>query len=102
MTLLKTMLLLLGEVMVGAGKVLELEARHPLLLPGAPLIRGRRAEGCGVADGDERKGEGGTSEENDDKGHCEWYGRRGGLIAKCAWLRGCLDCCAQEKGRGQR
>ena len=39
------MLLLLGEVMVDAGKVLELKAQRPLSPPGAPLMRGRRAEG---------------------------------------------------------
>ena len=49
-----------------------------------------------MANGDERKGEGGRSEENDDKGHCEWYGRRGGLIAKCARLRGYLNYYACE------
>jgi hypothetical protein len=42
---LKTMLLLLGEVMVDAGKVLELKARRPLTPPGTPLMRGRTAEG---------------------------------------------------------
>ena len=46
---LKTMLLPLGEAMVDVGKVLELKARCPLSPPGAPLMRGRRAEGCGVA-----------------------------------------------------
>ena len=45
MKLLNTMLLLLGEVMVDAGKVRELKARRPLSPPVAPLMRGRRAEG---------------------------------------------------------
>jgi hypothetical protein len=39
------MLLLLGEVMVDAGKVLELRARRPLSPPCPTLMRGRRAEG---------------------------------------------------------
>ena len=42
---LKTMLLPLGEGMVDAGKVLDLEARRPLSPPASPLMRGRRAEG---------------------------------------------------------
>ena len=41
----KRMWLLLGEVMVDAGKVLELKARLPLSPLGAPLMRGRRADG---------------------------------------------------------
>ena len=45
MKLSKTMLLLLGEVMVDAGEVLELEARRPLSPLCTPLMRGRRAEG---------------------------------------------------------
>jgi hypothetical protein len=47
--------------MVDAGKMLELKARRPLSPPDPPLMRGLRAEGCRVADGDERKGEGGRA-----------------------------------------
>jgi hypothetical protein len=64
---LKTMFFLLGEVRVDAGKVLELKARRPLSPPGAPLMRGRTAEGCGVANGDKKEDERGGSEENNDQ-----------------------------------
>ena len=37
--------MLLGEVMVDVGKVLEPKARRPLSPPVTPLLRGRRAEG---------------------------------------------------------
>ena len=42
---LKTILLRLGEVMVDAGKGLQLKAQRPLAPPASTLMRGRRAEG---------------------------------------------------------
>lgn len=45
MKTLKTMLLMLGEVLGDVGKVLELTARGPLSPPASQLMRGRRAEG---------------------------------------------------------
>jgi hypothetical protein len=65
------MLLPLGELVFNAGDVLELEARHPLSPPAAPLMRGRRAGGCGVANSDEGEDEGERGEENDDEGQAE-------------------------------
>jgi hypothetical protein len=44
--------------------VAKLEARRPL----PPLMRGRRAEGCGIANCDDREVEGRRSEENVDEG----------------------------------
>jgi hypothetical protein len=44
MKLLKPMLLLLGKLMVDAGKVLELKARRPLSPAVAPLMRSQRVE----------------------------------------------------------
>lgn len=60
---------MLGELVADVRKVLALGGR---LSPTASrLMPGRTAEGRGVANGDERKGEGWRGEENDNEGYTE-------------------------------
>jgi hypothetical protein len=91
------MLTMLGEVLVDVRKVFELEARRPLLSPASSPMQGRKAEGCAVADGDEKQGEGGKGEEDDSESQAEYGGGSRGLSAGCARLWGRLDCGTQEK-----
>jgi hypothetical protein len=70
----------------GWRKVFELEARRPLSSPASSPMQGRKAEGCGVADGDEKQGEGGKGEEDDSESQAEYGRGRRGLSAGCARL----------------
>jgi hypothetical protein len=92
------MLLLLEEVVLNVGKVLEPEAQRPLLLPAPQLMRGRSGERLWSGKWRSEASEGGRSEEDDDESWTERVKKRRRLARR----RWCWSLCLCKRlGRCQ-